>query len=130
MKQYICPHGERIVGSSDTVSVTASIEDFNDDGTPNFEGGSEVWWDTQTSTKRDGKILYQCDGGEDHTLDECELKDENDLDNDQLPQLTIHYEHHGCKVDPDVEWWDTWSSAVDGTCPACGTEDIVPVRWE
>jgi hypothetical protein len=44
--------------------------------------------------------------------------------------FTIQYAHYDCKVEPGVEWEDTWSCACNGECPACGTSDIEPVSWE
>ena len=43
--------------------------------------------------------------------------------------LLIHYAHYDCPADSEVQWEDTWPSAVDGECPACGTENIVAVSW-
>lgn len=43
--------------------------------------------------------------------------------------LLIHYRHYDCAVDPAIAWDDTWSSAVNGPCPACGIKEIVPVAW-
>jgi hypothetical protein len=48
---------------------------------------------------------------------------------EQPRQLLIHYRHYDCPVNPDIEWFDIWESAVDGVCPACGMENIVPVEW-
>lgn len=47
-----------------------------------------------------------------------------------MTTFRIFYVHKDCKVDPGVEWQDTWSSAVNGECPACNTTDIEPVDWE
>lgn len=48
---------------------------------------------------------------------------------EQAVQLLIKYNHFDCPVNPEVEWFDLWDSAVDGTCPACGMENIVAVSW-
>jgi hypothetical protein len=42
----------------------------------------------------------------------------------------IKYRHDDCRVNPGVEWEDTWDCACNGECPACGTDDIEPVDWE
>lgn len=42
----------------------------------------------------------------------------------------IKYRHDDCKVKPGVEWEDVWDCAVNGECPACGTDDIEPVDWD
>lgn len=50
----------------------------------------------------------------------------------RIPQLHIHYEHHNCprqSFQLSTVWVDTWSSAVDADCPACGARDISPDRW-
>ncbi len=44
-------------------------------------------------------------------------------------ELIVHYEHHGCEVNPYVRWHEVWSCACDGTCTACGMGNIVPVMW-
>lgn len=41
----------------------------------------------------------------------------------------IRYQHLDCEVDPGVEWYDVWSCACNGECPACGVKDIEPVEW-
>ena len=48
----------------------------------------------------------------------------------QLNTLLIHYRHDECLVEPGVEWYDLWSCACNGQCPACGTKDIEPITWE
>jgi hypothetical protein len=68
---------------------------------------------------------------EEEPLDAGEITEVVNLeDESDEPQLLIQYRHDDCKVDPGVEWTDTWSSAVDGECPACGMRNIVPVSWE
>jgi hypothetical protein len=45
-------------------------------------------------------------------------------------QYLIQYRHDDCEVKPGVEWYDTWSCACNGECPACGVKDIEPIDWE
>lgn len=41
----------------------------------------------------------------------------------------IKYRHLSCTIMPGVEWFDLWSCACNGRCPACGTKDIEPTQW-
>lgn len=41
----------------------------------------------------------------------------------------VRYQHVDCKVHPGIEWYDSWSCACNGECPACGMRDIEPVEW-
>lgn len=41
----------------------------------------------------------------------------------------MRYQHLDCEVHPGVEWYDLWSCACNGECPACSTRDIEPVEW-
>ncbi len=42
----------------------------------------------------------------------------------------IRYRHIECGVNPDVEWFDSWTCACNGKCPACGVDDIEPMDWK
>lgn len=49
---------------------------------------------------------------------------------DEKRGFLIHYCHENCPVSPGVEWQDVWDCTCNGQCPACGTKDIEPTRWE
>lgn len=77
MKQYYCPGGSKITVQLITTPGTCGIRGFEDDGSPDYDSnGTEHDYDAQTEQRRDGKILYMCEEGENHTLDECELREE------------------------------------------------------
>lgn len=70
MATWKSPTGAEIIGTSETVLVTAFINDIEDDGTPDYMGESEVHWDTQITAAPDGKtILYLDRNGEEWTFD-------------------------------------------------------------
>jgi hypothetical protein len=43
--------------------------------------------------------------------------------------LIVRYQHLDCAVNPNTQWYDLWSCACNGQCPACGTKDIEPMEW-
>ena len=47
----------------------------------------------------------------------------------EASSFLIRYRHDECKVERGVEWYDVWSCACNGQCPACGTKDIEPIDW-
>lgn len=69
-KQYQSPHGSPIVGTSDTVPVTAFIHGISYDGKPDYQGSSEVYWDDQKTRTRGGKILFIDEAGDEWTFDQ------------------------------------------------------------
>lgn len=69
---YFAPNGARIIGSSDTVLCRAEIRCFDENGDPEYDGYTEVWWDSQETKTRGGKPLYEDENGEEWTLDQCE----------------------------------------------------------
>lgn len=70
MADYKSPNGTAIVGTSDTIPATALINGIYDDGTPSYEGNSNVDWDSQKTKTRDGKILYIDEDGKEWTFDQ------------------------------------------------------------
>lgn len=79
MKQMIAPNGLRIVGTADTVNVTADVTGWSDDGVPDYDGGSgsEVDWNSQlTRTNANGVMLVVDEDGSIWPKDMCKLVDE------------------------------------------------------
>lgn len=68
--QYKSPNGDLINGTAEKVLATAGITAINDDGTPIYDGETEIHWDTQETEIRDGKILYTCESGHEWTFDQ------------------------------------------------------------
>ncbi|AGC36164.1 hypothetical protein B7L88_gp124 [Rhizobium phage RHEph10] len=81
-KVYRSPTGNVIVGTAETVLALAQIIGINQDGTPEYEGGTTIHWDTQRTLTRDGKILFTDEAGEDWTFDQL-TENEEDTDGDQ-----------------------------------------------
>lgn len=64
-KNYLSPHGVPIVGTLERVDALGRISGISDKGEPDFSGDTEVFWDTQTTVRRDGEIVFlDEDGGE------------------------------------------------------------------
>jgi len=61
-KTYLSPNGVAIIGTSDHVFVTARIKGIWEDGTPEYEGGSDIHWDTQESAHGDDIVFVDDDG--------------------------------------------------------------------
>lgn len=40
------------------------------------------------------------------------------------------YRHADCLVESGIEWFDLWTCACNGRCPACGIKDVEPVAWQ
>lgn len=70
MKQYLSPTGSPIVGTLERITGRADIQGIHDDGTPEYAGNTEIFWDDQATVMRDGKLVFlDFDGGE-WTFDE------------------------------------------------------------
>jgi len=78
MTDYRAPNGQQIIGTAEKVLCTASIDGIDDDGLPDYAGGSEVHWDTQETQTRDGKILFVCENGDEWTFDQLTKVDDDD----------------------------------------------------
>src|SRR5215469_8901770 len=73
---YFSPRGAKIVGTYARVMVRADIVGFDPDtGEPEFEGYTEVFWDTQETVERDGKPLYLDEDGYEWTVDQIHSDD-------------------------------------------------------
>jgi hypothetical protein len=83
IKSYLSPNGSRILGTSELLYARADIIGIDEEtGEPEFDGHTEVFWDTQsTQTKKDGhtvRILYLCEDGEEWTFDQLVPDDAED----------------------------------------------------
>lgn len=73
----VSQNNTRITGSFDLVYCVAGIADFAEDGSPNWEGGSSVDWDSQRTVTRGGQEVYVDDDGEEYLRSECRLMTED-----------------------------------------------------
>jgi hypothetical protein len=79
MKQMRAPTGLRIVGTADTVNVTAEVTGWSDAGVPDYSGGSGsvVDWNSQlTRTNANGVMLVVDEDGGLWPVNMCTLVDE------------------------------------------------------
>lgn len=76
--QYRAPNGSLIVAAAGVVECNACIAGFDENGDPDWTGDTDVCWDSQRTKERDGKELYVCEDGEEWTLDQCELIDDEE----------------------------------------------------
>ncbi|THK33458.1 hypothetical protein EHS39_36220 [Ensifer sp. MPMI2T] len=81
-QNYKSPNGSPIVGTAEKILATANITGINPDGTPNYEGGSDIHWDTQKALVRDGKILFVDEDGDEWTFDQLVLVEEDSEEDD------------------------------------------------
>lgn len=81
MKQlYVKSTGERIAGTFEKVPGCAMASGFNADGTPIYEGTTDLYWDNQytESDPISGSWIYICEGGDQWTLADLEFRDEEE----------------------------------------------------
>lgn len=71
------PNGHLIVGTAETVLATAWISRIDPEtGEPEYEGGTRIYWNTQETLERAGKILFVCTKGDEWTFDQLRPADE------------------------------------------------------
>lgn len=75
MIQLLSPAGRPIVGTLDLVPARANVGGFtlNADGSysPEFDGGSEMFWNDQRTVEREGQIIVLDEDGEEWPLSAC-----------------------------------------------------------
>jgi hypothetical protein len=77
----VAPNGEEIVGTLETLQARANIEKnsfkIGADGCIDFEweGSTDVYWDTQETVTRDGKRIFLGVSGRDWNEDEVRLEE-------------------------------------------------------
>ncbi|MGO7308821.1 hypothetical protein ACCS91_33740 [Rhizobium ruizarguesonis] len=77
---YRSPNGHEIIGTAEIILATAPISGINADGTPIYTSwaSTEVDWDTQETVKRDGKILFVDEEGDEWTFDQLVPEEDSD----------------------------------------------------
>src|SRR5690242_11799851 len=71
--------GTRITGSFEQINGIANITDFDENGDPNWEGGTDVDWDSQVSVQRDGEDIFVDEDGDKYLRSECRLMTEEEF---------------------------------------------------
>jgi hypothetical protein len=82
MKQLYTKSGKRIRGTLEQVRGVANVIGFDElpNGSiePEYEGGTDIWWDEQRTVKdEDGKTIYVDADGDEHTIDNLEVREES-----------------------------------------------------
>lgn len=67
---YRAPTGALILGTYERTECRVEILGIKDDGTPEYAGGSEMFWDETHPIERDGKPLFLDEKGESWTFDQ------------------------------------------------------------
>lgn len=71
LRHYLSPNGDYIIGTSETILAIARISGISTDTEePEYEGGTEINWNTQETVLREGKVLFVCQGGKEWTFDQ------------------------------------------------------------
>jgi hypothetical protein len=69
----------RITGSFERIYGVASIADFDADGEPNWEGGTDVDWDSQVTVTRNGERVWVDEDGDEYLDSETRLMTEEEF---------------------------------------------------
>jgi hypothetical protein len=76
MKQLYTKAGVRIIGTKEIINATAIVTGFDEYRQPIYAGGTDIDWDSQLSATDDkGNYVLICEDGEEHSPDDCELRD-------------------------------------------------------
>ncbi len=78
LKSYVAPTGAAIIGTVERVLGCATIAGIDPaTGEPEYDGnGTTMYWDCSETQKRDGKILFQDEAGDEWTFDQLIPADE------------------------------------------------------
>jgi hypothetical protein len=75
MKQYKAPSGSRIIGTLERLLGRAELSGIYDDGTPEYQGRTEIFWEAGGTVTKDGKIVFLDEDGAEWTFDQLEKID-------------------------------------------------------
>lgn len=77
MAEFTSPTGSPIIGTLERLTARAEIIGIDPStGVPEYAGGTEIFYDDQTTVKRDGKIVFLDADGEEWTFDQLVLDPE------------------------------------------------------
>lgn len=108
-KAYVSPNGDPITGTMEMLFGRAHLTKIEDDGSPIYSGGTEIFWDGQTTAiTKEGKLIFLDDEGNEWTFDQLLPAPEEE---DETRLCDRCDEHHPKDV------------LEDGLCPACCGED-------
>ena len=72
--RYKSPTGSPIVGTLETIVGIGMIKGIDVDGTPDYVGETDIFWDDQITVVRDGKIIFVDDDGDEWTFDQLTVE--------------------------------------------------------
>jgi hypothetical protein len=78
MTNYLSPTGAEIIGTAESVPAVAVISSIGADGTPIYEGRTDLFWDAQVTHRREGKILFLDYEGDMWTFDQLVPEEQSD----------------------------------------------------
>lgn len=77
MTKYVSPNGHSIIGTKERIPAVAIINGIEPDGTPIYEGSTDIDWNGQGSVyDEDGNILFVDADGDCWTFDQLTLAKE------------------------------------------------------
>jgi len=76
MARYTTPDGTEIIGTLERVTARCEIHDIDDEGNPEYAGGTEIFWDAMEVVERDGKMIFLDETGEEWTFDQLKRVDD------------------------------------------------------
>lgn len=77
MAKYVSPNGRSIIGTKERIPAVAIINGIEPDGTPIYEGSTDIDWNGQGSIyDEDGNLMFVDADGDCWTFDQLTLAKE------------------------------------------------------
>ena len=87
MANYLSPTGSPIIGTLERLSGRAEIIGIDHTtGEPEYQGGTEIFYDDQETVTRDGKMVFLDEAGGEWTFDQLVQEVDEDEDDDGCPK--------------------------------------------
>lgn len=61
--RFVSPTGSPIIGTLETIIGRANAVEYSETGAPDYDGGTEVYWDEQKTVERNGSPVYLDENG-------------------------------------------------------------------
>ncbi|MGJ4953104.1 hypothetical protein [Bradyrhizobium sp. HKCCYLS20291] len=82
-REYVSPTGSPILGTLEKLTGRAEIMGIEEDGTPLYQGGTEIFYDDQVTARTDdGKMIFLDENGAEWTFDQLKPADDEEEDED------------------------------------------------
>ncbi|AZO61756.1 MULTISPECIES: hypothetical protein [unclassified Mesorhizobium] len=83
MANYLSPTGSPITGTLERLTGRAHISDIDPEtGEPEYAGGTEIFWNDIQTAKRNGKIVFLDEEGDEWTFDQLTREDVDEEEED------------------------------------------------